>query len=120
MVELIWEARGVTRSVAGVVTAQELDSSALQIQGDERIDDLRYLIQDFVAIDDAIVSVDEIEIMAYRGSVALRNNFRIKIAFVGNHPVVHQMIDAFNHSGCSRHKAYRFDNLKDARSFAGA
>lgn len=120
MVELRWDGRGVTRSMAGLVTAEELDSSALQIQSDERIDDLHYLIQDFSAVNDAIVSPEEIEVMAYRGSAALRNNFRIRIAFVGNHPVVHQLIDAFNRSGCSQHTAYRFDTLNEARSYVRA
>lgn len=117
MVELIWEELGVLRRIAGHVTTAELDSSAQELQASERVDDLRYIIHDFTAATDVIVSENDIEFMAVRASIALQKNPRVKIAFVGNHPVVHALIDAFNNIGRSLHRCHRFDALEEARRF---
>ena len=96
MVELIWENHGLVRRMTGFVTGHELDASARALQGDERLDRLRYIIHDFSGATDIAVTQDEIEFMAVRASVALRSNPAIRIAFVGNHAVVLALIEAFN------------------------
>ena len=40
-----------------------------------------------------------------------------KIAFVGDHPVVHALIHAFNVDGVSNHRCQRFDTLAEARAY---
>lgn len=118
MVELIWENHGLVRRMTGYVTGEELDASARALQGDERLDRLRYIIHDFSGATDIAVTQDEIEFMAVRASVALRSNPAIRIAFVGNHAVVLALIEAFNTSGQSPHRCNRFDTLAEARDFA--
>jgi hypothetical protein len=117
MIELIWEESGVLRRMTGHVTLEELDSSASQLQGNARVDDLRYIIHDFTGASDVVVSQGDIEFMAVRASIALLRNPRVKIAFVGNQPVVHALIDAFNNLGSSPHRCHRFDSLEEARRF---
>lgn len=119
MVELIWEESGVLRRMTGHVTLDELDSSASQLQGDARVDDLRFIIHDFTGASDVDVSEGDIEFMAVRASIALLKNPRVKIAFVGNHPVVLALIDAFNNLGSSAHRCHRFDTMEAARRFTG-
>ena len=87
LVEVEWEGSGVVRRLSGVVTIDDLDVSAAQIQGDERIDRLRYGIHDFRDAIDIDVLDDDIEFMAMRAVVALERNVVIRIAFVGDHPV---------------------------------
>lgn len=99
MVELIWEDAGVLRRMSGVVTAEELDTTAVALQADERVDRLRYIIHDFSAATEITLSQDDVEFMAVRASVALLRNPGVRIAFVGDHPVVHALIDAFNSQG---------------------
>lgn len=120
MVELIWEDLGVLRRMTGHVTSEELDSSARELQGNERVDDLHYVIHDFTDTTAVSVSQDEIEFMAVRASIALQRNSRVKIAFVGNHPVVHALIDAFGNLGRPTHRCHRFDTLEAARRFTSA
>ena len=119
MVELVWEPHGVVRRLSGVVGMQELDESAKQLQGNARTDDLRYIIHDFSACTDVVVPQSYLEFMAIRASFALQRNSGVKIAFVGNHPSVHALMDAFNNHGISQHRCHRFDTLAEARQFTG-
>lgn len=117
MVELIWEEFGVLRSASGRVTMAELDATAAQLQADARLDDLRHIIHDFTGATEILVSQDDIDFMALRASIALQKNMRVKIAFVGDHPVVHALIHAFNVDGVSNHRCQRFDTLAEARAY---
>ena len=118
LVEVEWEGSGVVRRLSGVVTIDDLDVSAAQIQGDERIDRLRYGIHDFRDATDIDVLDDDIEFMAMRAVVALESNVVIRIAFVGDQPVVHKLIEAFTRLGCGRVPCRRFDSMAAARCFA--
>jgi hypothetical protein len=117
LVELIWEDFGVLRRMTMQVTAAELDSYAIQIQESARLDDLDYVIHDFTEATDVMVSQNDIEFMAVRASIALEKNPRVRIAFVGHHPVVHALIDAFNNLGGSQNRCHHFDTLEEARTF---
>lgn len=120
MVVIDWEADGLVRRLSGSVTTAELDASAMEIQGNSRLDDMRYNIHDFSAVTEAHISADDIEFMAVRAAISLRQNPGIKIAFVGKHPIVQQLMDAFNASGCSAHQVRRFDTLDEARRYASS
>ncbi len=118
MVEIAWEEYGLVRTISGAVTAAEMDSSATEIQGSPHLDEMHYNIHDFTGVTEAQLSDDDVEFMAVRASISLQRNARIKIAFVGSHPIVYRLMDAFNHSGCSRHRVSRFDTLEEARRYA--
>ena len=53
-----------------------------------------------------------------RAVVALERNVVIRIAFVGDHPVIHKLIEAFNRFGRGRVPCRRFDSMAAARCFA--
>jgi hypothetical protein len=118
LVEVEWDGSGVIRRLSGLVTIEDLDVSAARIQGDERIDRLRYAIHDFSAAIDIDVLDDDIEFMAMRAVVALERNAVIRIAFVGDHPVIHKLIEVFNRFGRGRVPCRRFDSMGAARCFA--
>lgn len=118
MVEIDWEEHGLVRRLSGTLTTAEMDESAQRIQGDAQIDDMRYNIHDFTAVTDAQLSDLDIDFMAARASVSVLRNPRIKLAFVGTHPIVFQLMDALNNSGCSPHRVVRFDTLEEARRYA--
>jgi len=120
MVELRWEARGVLRKLSGLVTAKELESSAIRLQADSRLDNMRYVIHDFTGVTDVMASQDDIDIMAARASVSLHRHPVMKIAFVGSHPVVQRLVDAFLNLDGYRHQCHRFDTTDQARKFIAA
>lgn len=96
----------------------ELDSSAQKIQSDARIDQMRYNIHDFTAVTKFLLTETDIEFLAARANAALLRNPRLKIAFVGNDPVVYHLMEVFNSVGCANARVVRFDTLKDARAYA--
>ena len=121
MVDLQWEDRGVVRRFSGVVTIDELDISAAAIQADPRIDALCYSIHDFRSVTELSVDDDDIEFLALRAAVSLRHNTIMRIAYVGDHPVITRLIDAFNRCCTSHHRCHRFATLSEARRYtAGA
>lgn len=120
MVELNWEEYGVMRRLLGRVTGEELDASAIKLQEHDRIDELRFIIHDFSEATEVLVSQDDIEFMAVRASVALTKNPKVRIAFVGDHPVAKALITAFNEQGISTHRCQLCETLAAARSYVGA
>jgi hypothetical protein len=118
VVEIVWEEFGLIRVLSGPLSVEEMDSSAQRIQAHPQIDDMRYNIHDFTGVTDAVLQDDDIEFMAIRAGIAVQRNARLRIAFVGTHPVVHKLMAAFNQSGCSRLRVQRFDTLADARHYA--
>lgn len=119
MVELFWEQHGVVRRHSGRVSKDELDSSAIRLQANERVDELHYIIHDFSAATEVQVQPDDIEFMAVRASVALLRNPKVKIAFVGDQPVILALIEAFETKGVSAHRCHHFATLEGARRFIG-
>lgn len=120
MVEIILEPHGLVRRLSGRVTKEEMDSSAEKIQANERIDEMRYNIHDFTAVTDIDLTEDDLQFMAVRAAFSVQHNPRIKIAFVGNHPVLYRLMNAFNNSGCSQHRVCHFDTLGEARRYTGS
>lgn len=117
MVRIAWEEYGLIRTMSGSVSVTEMDSSAQEIQGHARLDEMRYNIHDFTAATEVTLLEADIEFMAVRASVSVLRNPRLKIAFVGNHHIVHKLMDAFNNLGCAPNRVVRFDTLEEAREY---
>lgn len=120
MVTITLEPQGLTRTLSGVVSMDELDASALTIQGHPDLDEMKYNIHDFTAVEDAHVSDADIDFMAARANVSVKRNPRLKLIFVGNHPLLFRMMNAFNAVGYSPNRVVRFDTLSEARAYVSA
>lgn len=114
MVELIWERKGLVRRFSGAVSEDELDGSALRLQSNIRLDDLRYIIHDFTDAGEITASREAMEYMGVRASFALQNNPRVRIAFVGSHPAIGVLMDGFNNKGKSAHQCVQFATIEAA------
>ena len=99
------------------ITAEEMDESAKQLQSHPQLDEMLYGIHDFTGVTDALLEEEDIHFLAIRASVSLQRSNRFRIAFVGMHPVVSALIDAFNGSMYAKHRIQRFETLQDARKF---
>ena len=118
MVDIVFEARGLVRTLSGFVSLEEMDASAQKIQGHPLLDDMQYNIHDFTGVTGDDLEEDDIAFMAVRAALSVQRNPRLRIAFVGQHPVAHKLMNAFNDSGCTRHQVQRFDTLAEARRYA--
>lgn len=79
--EIVWEDRGASKRFFGHVTDEELMQSVVEVEGDPRFDELRYVINDFLGVDSFAVSAANVHtISAIDGAAALTNpNIRIAI-----------------------------------------
>ena len=77
--ELVWEPDGVIKEFSGVVSAREFIEAVENVQGDYRFDDVRYVINDFLAVTKHELSEDvltEVAVLQY-GAYASNPNCRI-------------------------------------------
>lgn len=78
----IWEKKGLHRTFTGKITGAEVLSSNLQAHGDERFDQLKYVLNDFTQIESFEVSEIDISIIAATDNAATLSNPGLKIAIV--------------------------------------
>ncbi|HEX8964570.1 MAG TPA: hypothetical protein VF801_16340 [Rhodocyclaceae bacterium] len=80
--EVTWETSGAYKKFAGHVSDEELRRSVSRIHGDRRFDDLRYVINDFLAVESYDVSEENVMYIAAIDGAAARSNPNIRIALV--------------------------------------
>jgi hypothetical protein len=91
---LIWHERGVTKRYFGALTGQDVLNSVQEVEADERFDDIRYVINDFTAIDSVALesfSSDLIDLIAAIDKAAYSANPRIRIPIVTTNPDIERM-----------------------------
>lgn len=81
--EIDWESsRGVYRRLLNHVTGEEILESLLTIESDPRFDSLRYVINDFLAVEDFDISEESVLMMSAIDNAASASNPNISIAIV--------------------------------------
>lgn len=77
--EFVWEPEGVIRQFSGTVSAREFIRAVERVQGDARYDDMRYVINDFLAVAEPTFDEDaftELAVLHY-GAHASNPNCRV-------------------------------------------
>lgn len=80
--ELTWEPRGVIKTFYGEVSGEDLIQSGVECESDSRFDDIRYVINDFLAITRVAIEVPHVEYLAGIDYAAAISNPRILVAVV--------------------------------------
>ena len=83
--ENIWEERGLYRVFSGFTSGKEVLDSNLALHGDPRFDKIKYVLNDFSAIEDFQVSEMDITLIANIDDVAARSKQSLKIAIIATH-----------------------------------
>lgn len=78
----IWEKKGVVKKFQGVVTGGELLQSVIDVEEDPRFDEIHYVLNDFLEMDDLVLSEKEISQIASIDKAAAISNPGILIAIV--------------------------------------
>jgi len=86
--EIIWEPHGVIKRFSGQLTDQDLVQSVIDTEGNMAFDGLRYVINDFLAIDACSASASDVEEISILDKGASMSNPRIRIAVVTTSPEV--------------------------------
>ena len=79
--ELVWEPDGVLIQFSGVVRAWEFIRSVENVQSDFRFDDVRYVINDFLAVDEYELTAEALTQAAVLQYGAYASNPNCRIVF---------------------------------------
>lgn len=120
--ELNWHPKGVTKHYFGWVTGEDLLRSLEQTEADEHFDSLRYVINDFLAIDGVLMETihpELIEELAAIDKAASGMNPGIKIAIVATDPNVLNLAQAYVDSKFRSFPTRLFSTLAEAKVWLG-
>lgn len=118
--ELIWEPQGVRKRFYGPVTDTDISGSVARIHGDRRLDNLRYIICDFVDGTERLVSTAAVEeIAAIEDTVSISNS-HLRIALVAATPDFIELVNEFVGSTLKTCPTRAFSSLDEARLWLDA
>ena len=114
--ETTWEKKGIYFKLYGIVTGNDIEQLTIDFFGDSRFDDIRYLIADFMSIDDLVMSDDQLESVAAQDMAAAITNPNVKIAIITTHPRMIELTTMFgNMFGEHPWKISVHENIEEAR-----
>ena len=77
-----WGVNGIYRIFTGKISGDEIIQAVLEIEGDQRFDELDYIINDFRQVDDYIISERDITTIVKIDNNAVKMNPQIRVAIV--------------------------------------
>jgi hypothetical protein len=118
--EISWEPpNGVIKRHFGKVTGGEVLAANSKIEGDERFDTLRYVINDFLDCTELAVSPMEIVEIAAIDHAAAATNPDIRVAVVATHPDVVATASSYANDPLTTYTTRVFSSMSAARSWLG-
>jgi len=117
--EVVWEGRGVYRRFFGSTSAAEIMRSVIEVESDDRFDNIRYVINDLQDCADIAVDLRAIEEVAAYDHAAALSNPRIRIAVVADRHEVRALVDGYLNAGLSTYPVRMFARLDEARLWLG-
>jgi hypothetical protein len=115
--KIIWEPQGVIKYHFGVVTGIELMQAVVATEADERFDNIRYVINDFLDCTGLSVSGPEVEEIAAIDEAASINNPNIRIAVVTTLPEVVAIATQYGDSTMNAYPTRIFTSMDAARQW---
>jgi hypothetical protein len=114
--ETTWEKKGIYWNLYGIVTGNDIEQLTIDVFGDSRFDDIRYVILDGMSIDDFVMSDDQLESVAAQDWAAAITNPNVKIAVITTHPRLIEVATMFgNMFGEHPWKISVHENIEEAR-----
>lgn len=91
-----WESRGVYRQADGVLNGSELLQSVIEVEGDSRFDEIRYVINDFSMVSEFKISNADILAISAMDKASAYTNSNIKIALVTGEHQLEEIYSQYN------------------------
>lgn len=115
-IELDWESeRLLCMRYTGMVHGRELLSTTLEISGDQRFDDLRYILSDWSNIKKTDISVDDVRVLAAYIKSMSKINGKIKNATVVSKDEAGQALASF-YKHLTRDAAWDVDSFNTSEA----
>lgn len=115
--EIQWESRGAYKRFHGFITMDDLIQAAQRIEGDPRFDDMRYVINDFLAIAGHAVTDTQVRMLAAMDVGAAYTNPNIRIAVVTDRDEVRALTRAYTAPPLNAYPTRIFATLNGAREW---
>ncbi len=114
-----WRVKGIYRVFIGEVSGDEIVEAVLEIEGDQRFDDLDYIINDFRRVDKYEVSERDIKTIVKIDKHAVKINSKIRIAIVATHEPIHEWAKLYcNKMHDSPYDCEVFNSMEKAEKWA--
>ena len=110
-----WEETGAVKRFFGAVTALEVMQSVVEIEGDARLDDIRYVINDLLAATAFSCDSTEVDEIAAIAKASALSNSRIMIAIVATMPEITTGARQYVESPMNVYQTRIFSTLAEAR-----
>lgn len=94
--------------------------SVIDTESDPRFDDLRFVINDFLDVQNISISSDDVEYISAVDRAAAVTNSNIRIAVVANRPEIIALADQYANSPMNAYPTRVFATLAEARAWLGA
>jgi hypothetical protein len=120
--ENIWEERGVLKRFWGHLSGVELAASAEEVAASPHFDNLRYIINDFLALDGhARLDQRTLDALASVRFGSMATNPNIRVVFVANEALRQELSDAMRQRPLKgTHETVAFDTVEQAREWLAA
>lgn len=115
--ELIWEPRGVVKRYYGVLTSTDLVEPVERTEADPRFDALRYVINDFVAVERLELAPFDVEYVAAVDHAAAKSNHNIWIAVVTTASDVIALVERYGELSQDAYPTRVFETMTQARAW---
>ena len=115
--EIIWEPRGVVKRFTGRVSEHDMLQSVVDTEVDPRFDTLRFVINDFLAIQGINTSTRVVEEISAIDSGAAASNPHIKVAIVTTSTDVTHLATAYINSPLNQYPTKIFATMAEARTW---
>jgi len=116
--EIVWEPRGACKRFFGQVSDAELMRSVVEIEGDHRFDAIRYVVNDFRAVEGFQVTEENVMTISAIDGAASITNPTIKIAIVAVDAAVRAMAELYANSPLNTYPTRIFAAMAEARAWA--
>lgn len=114
----IWEPGGVYRKYYGLMTGAIIREAVEKVEGDQRFDNISYILNDYLDVTGLDVSQFELNAIAAIDSVASNYNKNIKIAQVATRQDIIDLVTDYDDKlQENTYKTKVFSNVADARKW---
>jgi len=117
--EIVWEPHGVIKRYSGLLTDNDMIQSVIDAEKDVRFDELRYVINDFLATTGVSLTNESVEEISVMDSGAACTNPNIRIAVVTSLPEIKELATLYANSPLNAFPTRIFHTLGEARSWLG-
>jgi len=114
---LHWEKRGVIKEYFGKVTGSDIKQSQEDVHSNREFDHLRFVINDFLAVQETDFSDLDIDYIAALDSAAALTNRDIKVAIVATDLGIIEAARNYAESPLNTYPTKLFTALTDARAW---